>query len=65
MFAPAFLDKFMNYVEGYPESDEPGYDGIHDGGIKGIRDDAPESAKQAFAEYMKRIEEGRKKGIKY
>ena len=33
--------------------EEDGYDGIHFGGIKGIRSDAPESAKKAYAEWVK------------
>ena len=42
---------FHDYLEYYPCDDEEGYDGIHDGGIKGIRSDAPESAKKAYAEF--------------
>jgi hypothetical protein len=43
---------FWNYLEFYPESDEEGYDGEHDGGIKGIRDDAPKEAKEAYKKYL-------------
>lgn len=45
---------FWDYLEFYPEEDEPDYDGIHDGGIKGISNDAPEAAKDAYFEYVKR-----------
>ena len=38
----------------YPEEDEPNYDGIHNGGIKGISQDAPKAAKEAYNEYVKR-----------
>lgn len=44
---------FWDYLEFYPEEDEPDYDGIHDGGIKGIREDAPKAAKEAYLEYVK------------
>ncbi len=37
---------------------------IDDDGWKGIRDDAPESAKKAYAEYIKKEEANAKKGIK-
>ena len=55
---------FWDYLLFYPESDEEGYDGIHDGGIKDISDDAPEEAKKQFAEYLKAKEEAEKNGIK-
>ncbi len=47
---------FLEYIECYPESDEEGYDGIHDGGWKGVREDAPESAKKAYEEFRKKEE---------
>lgn len=47
-----------DYVIMYPYDDEPDYDGIHDGGIKGLRDDAPEEAKKAFDEYMEATHSG-------
>lgn len=55
---------FWKYLEFYPCEDEEGYDGVHDGGIKGISEDAPESAKKAFEEYKKEIEIAESKGIK-
>ncbi len=44
---------FWNYLVFFPHEDEQGYDGIHDGGIKCIKDNAPEWAKKAYAEYLK------------
>lgn len=58
------INKFIEYVEFYPDEDEPGFDGIHYGGVKGIRRDAPESAKKAFAEHLEWEEELKKEGIK-
>ena len=46
------VDKFIDYLEYYPGSDEEGYDGIHDGGWKGLSPDAPEEAKKQYAEFM-------------
>lgn len=47
---------FWDHLEFYPEEDEPGYDGIHDGGVKGISEDAPKAAKEAYKEYVKQRE---------
>ena len=55
---------FWDYLERYPYDDEEDYDGIHDGGIKGIRSDAPESAKKAYYEFNKMEDEAKSKGIK-
>lgn len=49
---------FLEYLELYPDEDEPGFDGVHYGGIRGIREDAPESAKEAFKEYQEAIQNG-------
>lgn len=45
---------FWDYLEYYAEEDEEDYDGIHSGGVKGIRADAPDSAKKAYKEYLKK-----------
>lgn len=58
------IKEFWDYLEFYPEEDEEGYDGIHDGGIKGIKNNAPEPAKKQFAEYQKKQTEARKNNIK-
>ena len=55
---------FWDYLLFYPYSDEDGYDGIHEGGIKGLREDAPEEARKQFLEYLREKEEAVKKGIK-
>ena len=44
---------FWNYLVFFPYEDEQGYDGVHDGGIKCIKDNAPEWAKKAYVEYLK------------
>lgn len=58
------FEDFWDYVEFYPESDEDGYDGIHDGGIKGLVKNAPESAKKAYENYCKIEEEAKKEHLK-
>lgn len=55
---------FINYVERYPMEDEPGYDGIHDGGFKGLKPGAPDSAVEAWAKYVAMEKEAEKQGIK-
>ena len=55
---------FWDYLVYYPDEDEEGYDGIHAGGIKGIRDDAPEEAKEAFYKFMEERNEAIANGIK-
>ena len=55
---------FWDYIEYYPNEDEDGYDGIHSGGIKGIREDAPQEAKQSFNEFVKEVNEAKANGIK-
>lgn len=58
------LKEFWKYIEFYPDEDEHDFDGVHYGGIKGISEDAPESAKKVFAEYQKEQERFVKQGIK-
>lgn len=58
------LRLFWGYLEFYPHEDAEGYDGIHQGGIKGIKDNAPEEAKQAFAVYQEMIKEAEEAGEK-
>ena len=58
------IKDFWEYVEFYPYRCEKDYDGIHDGGIKGVRADAPESAKKAYAKWAKEEEENRKLGLR-
>ena len=49
----------LGYLEYYPYDDDPNYDGIHSGGIKGIKPDAPETAKKAFEKFQKKQEEAK------
>lgn len=55
---------FWDYLIFYPCEDESGYDGIHDGGIKKIKDDAPEQAKKAYENYLKEQEKLKSLNIK-
>lgn len=55
---------FWDYLVFYPYSDEKDYDGIHDGGVKGILDDAPDEVKRAFETYMLAKEQAERDGIK-
>ena len=56
---------FWDYLEYYPGEDEEEYDGIHDGGIKGLRKMAPDSAKKQFVEYQKLQTYAEKHNIKF
>lgn len=55
---------FWDFVEFYPDEDEEGFDGVHFGGIKGLRKNAPDSAKKAFEKYQVIEREAIKSGIK-
>lgn len=55
---------FIDYLEYYPEEDEPDFDGVHFGGMKGLRSDAPESAIKAWKEYTAMLKEAENKGFK-
>lgn len=55
---------WWDYAEFYPYEDEEGYDGVHDGGLKGVSDDAPDEIKNAFKEYKAEMEEAERRGIK-
>lgn len=55
---------FWDYLEFYPQADDPNYDGVHSGGIKGIAQDAPETAKEAFKKFQKKREEEKRNLIK-
>lgn len=46
-------ENFDDYVEYYPYEDEPGYDGKHDGGIKGLKPGAPKEVRDAYETLMK------------
>lgn len=52
--------EWLAYAEYYPDIDEKGYDGVHAGGVKGLKPDAPEWAKKAY-DAVKKAE---KKGFK-
>lgn len=58
MISEEQMNMFWKFLEFYPDEDEPGFDGIHYGGIKGIAPDAPKTAREAFNEYQKAISEG-------
>lgn len=55
---------FWDYLLFYPEEDEEGFDGVHDGGIKGIKDNAPDEAVEAYGKYLKLVKDNRENGIK-
>ncbi len=56
--------KLWCYIEFYPEEDEPDFDGVHFGGIKGIRRDAPDNIKALFKKYQDEQEEAAKNHCK-
>lgn len=58
------VDKFWDYLDYYPDEDEDGYDGIHNGGVKGLREDAPDDAKKQYLEYKQMKDSAEKELIK-
>lgn len=59
----AYSGKWMDYAIFYPDIDEEGYDGVHHGGVKGIRDDAPEEIKKAYERDIEIIRKAEAMGI--
>ena len=53
---------FWDYLGYYPDEDEPGFDGIHYGGIKGLRKDATESARKSYKRYLEMTQKAQKEG---
>ncbi len=49
---------WLDYAEFYPHEGEPGYDGVHDGGVKGLQEDAPEEAVKQYEAWCKAQEKG-------
>lgn len=64
MFTDEDFKGFRDYAEYYPDEDEPGFDGVHYGGIKGLKPGAPDSAVEAYARYVAMIKEAEEQGIK-
>ena len=55
---------FIDYVEMYPDEDEPGFDGVHYGGWKGLIPGAPDSAVKAWQKFILMEKEAESQGIK-
>ena len=45
---------WWKYADFYPYDDEPGYDGKHNGGLKGLKKDAPKEAVEEFEKYKRK-----------
>lgn len=54
---------WFDYVVFYPEEGEEGYDGIHNGGIKGLRDDTPKRIRKQYERDMKAFEDEARRGV--
>lgn len=50
--------EWLEFAEYYAYADEEGYDGVHNGGVKGMKEDAPEWAKKRYEKYIERLKEG-------
>ena len=50
--------EYLKYAIFYPEEDEPDYDGTHKGGVKTLRDDAPEWAWEQYNAHRKAEADG-------
>lgn len=55
---------FWKYLEYYPDEDEENFDGVHYGGIKGIKSDAPDHVKEEYKAWLKQQENNRQTLIK-
>ena len=55
--------KWMEYAVFYPCEGEEGYDGVHDGDVKGIRDDAPPEIVKVYEKYLADEKSRRARGI--
>lgn len=57
------IPNWYDYAVFYPEEDEPDFDGVHYGGLKGVRDDAPQEIKDAYTQYLKDEAKAKDEGI--
>lgn len=55
---------FCDYLEYYPDEDSDDYDGIHNGGWKGVKKGAPPEAMVAFKEFQETYEGAMSQGMK-
>ena len=51
--------RWFDYLIYCPAYDEEDFDGVHYGGIKGIREDAPDDVKKEFKEFMREYKKNR------
>ena len=49
---------WWDYIEFYPDEDEENFDGVHYGGIKGLRSDTPEEIKNEYKKYLETVRKG-------
>lgn len=52
--------EWLDYAVFYPAPGEPGFDGVHYGGVKGVKPDAPAWAKKKFEERAEAEKQGYK-----
>lgn len=52
------------YIIRYPTSLDEGYDGVHDGGIKGLKPDAPKEVVEEFKRYISYVEKMKSEGYR-
>lgn len=50
--------EIAKWIEWYPSEGDEGYDGVHDGGIKGAKENAPFEIKKEIDEMKRNIESG-------
>ena len=48
---------FLEYLVYFPGEDEPEYDGVHDGGIKGFREGTSEAIIKQYSEHRQQAKE--------
>lgn len=49
---------WWDYAEFYPYEDDPDYDGEHNGGLKGLKKNAPKDAIEEYKKYKQAERQG-------
>lgn len=53
MISSELYEKLKPWFEYYPDEDEEDFDGIHYGGVKGLKKDTPKDIRKIYNDIMK------------
>lgn len=53
MISDETYSKLAPWFEYYPDEDEEDYDGIHNGGVKGLKKNAPKDIRKLYSDIVK------------